>query len=201
MSLRSPGARRGRGTRTGPRTGSAAERQDATDEALIRAVYSEHGGALLAFTTRLLGDRAAAEDVVQEVLVRAWQHTDVLTNGKGSVRSWLFTVARNLATDRVRAQRARPAEVAEDAAPPPQVRDHADRVVDSLTVLPALERLSADHREVLQQVYFHGRSLPEAAAVLGVPPGTVKSRSYYALRALRTALGGRDPIADGAVTP
>ncbi|MCU1629439.1 MAG: polymerase [Pseudonocardia sp.] len=200
MSLRSPGARRGRGTRTGPRTGSAAERQDAADEALIRAVYSEHGGALLAFTTRLLGDRAAAEDVVQEVLVRAWQHADVLTNGKGSVRSWLFTVARNLATDRVRARRARPAEVAEDAAPPPPVGDHADRVVDSLTVLPALERLSADHREVLQQVYFQGRSLPEAAAVLGVPPGTVKSRSYYALRALRTALVGRDPV-DGAVTP
>lgn len=200
MSLRSPGARRGRGTRTGPRTGSAVERQDAADEALIRAVYAEHGGALLAFTTRLLGDRAAAEDVVQEVLVRAWQHADVLTNGKGSVRSWLFTVARNLATDRVRARRARPAEVAEDAAPPPPVGDHADRVVDSLTVLPALERLSADHREVLQQVYFQGRSLPEAAAVLGVPPGTVKSRSYYALRALRTALVGRDPV-DGAVTP
>jgi RNA polymerase sigma-70 factor (ECF subfamily) len=199
MSLRSPGARRGRATRNGPRTGSAAERQDAADEALIRAVYAEHGGALLAFTTRLLGDRAAAEDVVQEVLVRAWQHADVLTNGKGSVRSWLFTVARNLATDRVRAQRARPAEVAEDAAPPPPVGDHADRVVDSLTVLPALERLSADHREVLQQVYFQGRSLPEAAAVLGVPPGTVKSRSYYALRALRTALVGRDPV-DGAVT-
>jgi RNA polymerase sigma-70 factor, ECF subfamily len=200
MSLRSPGARRGRGTRNGPGTGSAAERQDAADEALIRAVYAEHGGALLAFTTRLLGDRAAAEDVVQEVLVRAWQHADVLTNGKGSVRSWLFTVARNLATDRVRAQRARPTEVAEDAAPPPLSGDHADRVVDTLTVLPALERLSADHREVLQQVYFQGRSLPETAAVLGVPPGTVKSRSYYALRALRTALVGRDPV-EGAVTP
>jgi RNA polymerase sigma-70 factor (ECF subfamily) len=159
------------------------------DEALIRAVYAEHGRALLAFTTRLLGDRAAAEDVVQEVLVRAWQHSDVLTNGRGSVRSWLLTVARNLVTDRVRAQRARPAEVEEDAAPPAATVDHADRVVDALTVLPALERLSPDHRDVLAEVYFRGRTLPEAAEVLGVPPGTVKSRSYYALRALRSALG------------
>jgi len=159
------------------------------DEALIRAVYAEHGRALLAFTTRLLGDRAAAEDVVQEVLVRAWQHSDVLTNGRGSVRSWLLTVARNLVTDRVRAQRARPAEVEEDAAPPAATRDHADSVVDALTVLPALERLSPDHRDVLAEVYFRGRTLPEAAEVLGVPPGTVKSRSYYALRALRSALG------------
>ncbi|GAA4707513.1 sigma-70 family RNA polymerase sigma factor [Pseudonocardia yuanmonensis] len=166
--------------RTGPRD---------PDEALIRAVYAEHGRALLAFTTRLLGDRAAAEDVVQEVLVRAWQHSDVLTNGRGSVRSWLLTVARNLVTDRVRAQRARPSEVEEDAAPPVATGDHADRVVDALTVLPALERLSPDHRDVLAEVYFRGRTLPEAAQVLGVPPGTVKSRSYYALRALRTALG------------
>jgi RNA polymerase sigma-70 factor (ECF subfamily) len=166
--------------RTGPRD---------PDEALIRAVYAEHGRALLAFTTRLLGDRAAAEDVVQEVLVRAWQHSDVLTNGRGSVRSWLLTVARNLVTDRMRAQRARPAEVEEDAAPPVPTGDHADRVVDALTVLPALERLSADHRDVLAEVYFRGRTLPEAAKVLGVPPGTVKSRSYYALRALRAALG------------
>jgi RNA polymerase sigma-70 factor, ECF subfamily len=171
--------------------GRARERRGPRDpdEALIRAVYAEHGRALLAFTTRLLGDRAAAEDVVQEVLVRAWQHSDVLTNGRGSVRSWLLTVARNLVTDRVRAQRARPSEVEEDAAPPVSTGDHADRVVDALTVLPALERLSPDHRDVLAEVYFRGRTLPEAAEVLGVPPGTVKSRSYYALRALRTALG------------
>lgn len=189
---RSPGPRRT------TRRPDRARAQDAADEALVRAVYAEHGRALLAFTTRLLGDRAAAEDVVQETLVRAWQHPDVLTNGRGSVRGWLFTVARNLVTDRVRAQRARPAEVAEEAAVPPLTGDHADRVVDALTVLPALERLSPDHREVLAQVYFAGRSLPEAAQVLGVPTGTVKSRSYYALRALRAALTQQAPNAGAA---
>jgi RNA polymerase sigma-70 factor, ECF subfamily len=170
------------------------------DEALIRAVYAEHGRALLAFTTRLLGDRAAAEDVVQEVLVRAWQHSDVLTNGRGSVRSWLLTVARNLVTDGVRAQRARPAEVEMVTAEAAEAtRDHADSVVDALTVLPALERLSPDHRDVLAEVYFRGRTLPEAAQVLGVPPGTVKSRSYYALRALRSALGPTVNNAEGVL--
>ena len=175
-------------------------RDEVADEALLRAVYEEHGRALLAFTTRLLGDRAAAEDVVQETLVRAWQHAEVLTNGRGSVRGWLLTVARNLVTDRVRAQRARPSEVEESAGPPQVTLDHADQVVDSLTVLPALDQLSADHRGVLQQVYFEGRSVAEAAAELGVPKGTVKSRSYYALRALRMALAGADQPANGVTT-
>ena len=70
--------------------------------------------------------------------------------------------------------------------------DHADRVVTSVTVLAALEELSADHRGVLDQIYFRGRSLGEAATALGIPPGTVKSRSYYALRAMREMLTARE---------
>lgn len=163
----------------------------AGDEALVAAVYREHGRAMLAYATRLLGDRAAAEDVVQEALIRAWRHPDALTNGKGSIRGWLLTVVRNLVTDRQRARAARPTEVADTAttaAPAAVVRDHADQVVASVTVLEALEGLSDDHRGVLNQLYFQGRSLRETATALGIPPGTVKSRSYYALQALRRAL-------------
>ena len=161
------------------------------DEALIQAVYREHGRAMLAYATRLLGDRGAAEDVVQEALIRAWRHPEVLTNGKGSIRGWLLTVIRNLVTDRQRARSARPTEVAETAgvtAPAAVERDHADQVVASLTVLEALEGLSDDHRGVLDQLYFQGRSLRETATVLGIPAGTVKSRTYYALQALRRSL-------------
>ncbi len=64
-------------------------------ETLIRTLYAEHGRSLLAYATRLTGDRAAAEDVVQETLVRAWKHAGDLTEGKGSVRGWLLTVATN----------------------------------------------------------------------------------------------------------
>lgn len=158
------------------------------DEALVHTIYAEHGRALIAYATRLMGDRAAAEDVVQETLIRAWRHPEVLTNGKGSTRGWLLTVTRNLVTDRIRARAARPQEVAEDPATPPVERDHADRVVASVTVLRAMDTLSEDHRGVLHQLYFQGRNLREAADALGIPAGTVKSRSYYALRALRASL-------------
>src|ERR1700742_3755411 len=97
-------------------------RQADADEALVRSVYDEHGRALLAYATRLTGDRAIAEDVVQETLVRAWQHREVLVNGKGSVRGWLLTVARTLITDRARARAARPTEVAESPVTPPVAR-------------------------------------------------------------------------------
>ncbi|MFC4498093.1 MULTISPECIES: sigma-70 family RNA polymerase sigma factor [Streptomyces] len=161
------------------------ERRRTGDEALIRALYEEHGGALLAYARRLTGDHAAAEDVVQETLIRAWKHPEALVNGKGSVRGWLLTVARNIITDRYRAKAARPTEVAESAATPPVEKDHADAVVDSMLVMEALDRLSPDHREVLKEIYFQGRSVTEAAETLGIPPGTVKSRSHYALKMLR----------------
>ena len=155
------------------------------DEVLIRSVYEEHGGALLAYATRLTGDRATAEDVVQETLIRAWRHADVLVNGKGSVRGWLLTVARNIITDRFRAKAARPAEVAESPATLAVEEDHADAVVDAMVVLGALDRLTPEHREVLTELYFRERSVAEAADSLGIPAGTVKSRSHYALKALR----------------
>ncbi|GAB3835235.1 sigma-70 family RNA polymerase sigma factor [Kribbella italica] len=159
-------------------------------EELIRSLYAEHGRSLLAYATRLTGDRAAAEDVVQETLLRAWKHSDDLIEGKGSVRGWLLTVARNIVTDRARARAVRPAEVAEVEDRPPVERDHSESVVNSMVVLGALDQVTPEHREVLVELYYRGRTVAEAAKELGVPPGTVKSRSYYALRALRSALGG-----------
>jgi RNA polymerase sigma-70 factor (ECF subfamily) len=170
---------------SGPRTPPS----QAAGEALVRALYEEHGRALLAYATRLTRDRAAAEDVVQETLMRAWRHPEVLVNGRSSVRGWLLTVARNIVTDRIRARGARPAEVAESESQPAAVDRHpAEQVVDSVVVMSAMDRLSNDHRVVLEEVYFKGRSIAETAELLSIPPGTVKSRCYYALRALRSTI-------------
>jgi len=164
----------------------ARRRTDVANEALIRSLFNEHGKAMLAYATRLTGDRGTAEDIVQQALVRAWRHSDKLVNWKNSVRGWLLTVVRNLVTDWVRARRARPTEVTtESPTVVPIQRDHAGPLVDSLVVADALERLSEQHRAVLEQMYLHGRTVTETAEVLQLPPGTVKSRSYYALRQLR----------------
>lgn len=181
-------------TRDDPRPPRPGRPQPAAaDEALVRALYADHGRALLAYATRLTQDRAAAEDVVQETLVRAWRNIEVVTNGRGSVRSWLFTVARNIVIDQVRARAARPTEVAPGADAATAGSDPADQVVDSMVLLDAMDGLSQEHRSVIEELYFRGRAVAEAAAVLDIPPGTVKSRSYYALRAMREKLEPRAP--------
>jgi len=169
-----------------------------SDEALIRSLYEEHGATLLAYTTRLLGDRSAAEDVLQETLIRAWKHADSLTESAGSIRGWLFTVARNIVTDRLRAKAARPPDVAETPTTVPVEQDHAQRVADSMLALEALDHLSDEHRSVIVEIYFHDRSVAETAELLGIPAGTVKSRSHNALKLLRRSLAGRSVALKGA---
>jgi RNA polymerase sigma-70 factor, ECF subfamily len=165
------------------------------DATLLRWVLTEHGRAMMAYAVSLTGQRAAAEDAVQEALVRAWLHPDSLVNGKGSVRGWLLTTVRNVITDTIRARGARPREVAATATVGPICGDHADLVVSALVVRESLARLTAEQRSVVEQVYLHGRSVSQAAERLGIPPGTVKSRAYHAIRTLRgLSRTGRLPL-------
>jgi RNA polymerase sigma-70 factor, ECF subfamily len=166
-------------------------------DAVVTALYRDYGPFVRAYVTGLLRDRYLAEDVVQETMLRAWQHCGQFSDEKGSVRGWLVTVARNIAMDKIRMRRSRPAEVAEDAAPEAVAADHADAVVTALRVRQALAGLSAEHRSVLAEVYFNGCTAGEAAARLGVPEGTVFSRCYYALRVLRAELGPAPEILAG----
>ncbi|GHH91643.1 RNA polymerase sigma factor SigL [Streptomyces capillispiralis] len=164
-----------------------------TAEHELAALQREHGRPLFALLLRLCdGDRQRAEDLVQETLVRAWQHPEALrAEDFDSVRPWLLTVGRRLAIDARRARQARPAEVGDAVLENARViSDHAERAAAMLDVREAVKTLTPEHREVLVLVYFQGASVAEAATALGIPPGTVKSRAFYALRALRRVLPG-----------
>lgn len=156
----------------------------------MRALYAEHAAPLLRYALRLTnGDRQRAEDIVQETLLRAWMHPEAISDRPA--RPWLFAVAHNLSVDAHRARRSRPPEVADGALALFPVPDEADRVLESWAVGDALRVLRPEHRQVLVQTYYLGRSVAEAALALGIPAGTVKSRTFYALRALKLALEER----------
>jgi RNA polymerase sigma-70 factor (ECF subfamily) len=158
----------------------------------LRALFDAHASVLLAYAMRLTGgDRARAEDVVQETLVRAWRNLDRLDERAAPVRPWLFTVAQRIAIDAHRARRARPAEVGDEMLAVIPALDELEPMLDRVVVSDALGSLSREHRAVIVETYYRGRSVAEAAEVLGIPPGTVKSRCYYALRALKLALAER----------
>ncbi len=159
------------------------------DQALMQQLHDEHAAALWGYCLRLTGqDRARAEDVVQETLVRAWRHFSVLDGSQGSVRAWLFTVARNIVIDEWRTRRARSELSVADVPDRPDQVDSTDQLLLSWVVAEAITQLSPDHRAVLLECYYRGAPVAEAARRLGIPAGTVKSRTHYALRALRLAL-------------
>jgi RNA polymerase sigma-70 factor (ECF subfamily) len=179
----------GRGRTGGVGRSPRAHRALAPDpQELLQTLYTEHAPALRAYVTRMLSDPYQAEDVVQETMLRAWRNAEILIPERGSVNGWLMRVAHNIAVDKIRARKARPDEVEESAATPRSLDDHASAVVDTVFVARALARLSPAHREVLRVVYFADRTAVQAAEVLGLPVGTVKSRTYHALRRLKTCL-------------
>ncbi len=157
-----------------------------SDEVLLRELYDQHAAALLRYLLPLTdGDRGRAEDLVQETLLRAWRHPEALSRA-APIRPWLYTVARNLAVDAHRARSARPREVSDAVlSTVPDPTADLDRAVQGWVVADALASLRPEHRQVLIETYFRGHSVAEAAAILKIPAGTVKSRTYYALRAFR----------------
>ncbi len=163
-------------------------RQD--EQAALRELHGDYAQMLWRFAMRLVHDRAQAQDVVQETLLRAWQHPEVLTREPAALRAGLFTVARNLVIDEWRSARHRH-EFGTDQLPETPADDATERVLDAWLVGDAMESLSADHREVIRLAYYGGRDTASIAVELDIPEGTVKSRLHYGLRALRLALEER----------
>lgn len=161
----------------------------------IEAIYRLHGNPLYRFLLRItLGDHRQAEDLLQETLFRTWRYLENHTADVARLRPWLYTVARRVAIDAARAGQARPTEVIfTDLASLPAAHDDIERLLNVLTIRSGLKSLTPAHRNVLIEVFYHDRTAAEAAAILGIPEGTVRSRVFYALRALGTVTGFASP--------
>ena len=155
-------------------------------------LHDDWAGPLHAFAIRRLGDREAAEEVVQDTLLNAWRHRDRFDPARGSEATWLFAIARNLVIDRLRRRRVRPVTGAsydeQDHHVVADDRLEVDRLLETWQVADALAALGPHHRDALVLCHWRGHSVAEAARMLDVPEGTVKSRVYYGLRALRLQL-------------
>jgi RNA polymerase sigma-70 factor (ECF subfamily) len=156
-------------------------------EERLYLLYRLHGGPLFGFVLRqTLGDSRQAEDVVQETFVRAWCHMLRHPVDLEWFRPWLYTVARRLVIDNLRTRKARPSEVLlTDLARLPASEDPIELLLVRQSVRHALRALSPQHRAVLIDLYYRGLSYAEVADRQGIPVGTVRSRTHYALRALR----------------
>ncbi|MFB8274108.1 sigma-70 family RNA polymerase sigma factor [Nocardia colli] len=151
----------------------------ATDRALL------HWRAMHA-----LGDSGLAEQAVQESLLRAWRSCGFFDATKGSVRTWLLAILRNVIIDMVRARAARPGDTGwDEVGELSDVRyahpDFADGLIDGLLVAELLALLPEPQREAVIEVILRDRAYQEVADDIGVPVGTVKTRVHYALRSLR----------------
>jgi RNA polymerase sigma-70 factor (ECF subfamily) len=168
--------------------------RSALDDRSIREVYAAHAGEMYGFAVRSLSDRGLAEEAVQEAFVRAWRSGDRFDPHLGTMRGWLFSILRHVVIDMARSRSIQPppisGELIDLAAErgDASVEDGFDRALLAWQIEEALRRISEDHRRVVLEIYYRRRPYAEVASELKVPVGTVKSRVYYALRALRLAL-------------
>lgn len=156
----------------------------------VEELYRRYGGRLYRFGLHLLGDSGLADELVQECFVRLWRTAGRFDISRGTVAAYLFVMGRSIAADLRKRPSSRPLAPVEEAQVPAQP-DDADRIVDTLAVQDALDSLSAAHREVLMLVHSEGLTQTQIAERLDVPLGTVKTRMFHGLRALKTALAER----------
>ncbi len=156
----------------------------------VAELYRRYAGRLYRSGLQLLGDAGLAEELVQECFVRLWRTAGRFDLSRGTVAAYLFVMARTIGADLRKRPSSRPFSPVEDNQLPPQP-DTADRIVETLMVQDAMESLSPAHREVLMLVNKEGLTQTQIAERLGLPVGTVKTRLFHGLRALRSALAER----------
>jgi RNA polymerase sigma-70 factor, ECF subfamily len=184
----------------GPATMPRVAAIEPTDEDLLARVadgdrdafgdlYTRYARAVLGLAMRRLGDRGRAEDAAQEAFASVWRAARTYRRDRGPVAPWLYAVARNAIADRGRARIEPPAEPVDTAADEPGPPEHAEQSWLAWRVHRALETLPDNERAVLELAYWSGLSQSEISHKLGIPLGTVKTRTRSGLRRLADELG------------
>lgn len=174
------------------------------DQAALGDVYDRYASVAMAVALRVVSERELAEDLVHDAFVVVWQKIDRFDAARGSLRSWILTIVRNRAIDRLRATKPRIEIGDADDRSLLQTSSNPtwDEAVERLGVLQlrtAVERLPAEQREAIELAYFGGRTYREIATITGVSQGTANGRLRLALAKLRAALGGTDAAPNGLV--
>jgi RNA polymerase sigma-70 factor (ECF subfamily) len=164
---------------------------ETTDVEKLQQIFEERSGILLRFLRRINSDRPQiVEDLLQETMLRVWRNIGDVPTSEDHIQPWLFTVARNVSADEARKRRRRPQEYhgerdLQDYSTP---MDPMDFVVATESMLEAYRNLSPDRKKALEEIYLNSRSAGDAASLLAVPVGTAKSRAFYAMDSLRSAV-------------
>jgi RNA polymerase sigma-70 factor (ECF subfamily) len=170
--------------------------------AALEVLYDRYASMILGVSLKVIGDRAAAEDVLQETFWRVWQSADTYQSQRGSFTGWLFRIARNLAIDAYRRRNVRPQTIIDtnnanpilEQTPDPDtdVAEQAQSVLKNRQVQSALGSLPRLQRQVLEMAYFYGMTRQEIAEATGEALGTIHTRARLGLQKLREELEGED---------
>jgi RNA polymerase sigma-70 factor, ECF subfamily len=156
----------------------------------VAMLYGRYGRRLFRFGVQHLRDEGLAEEMVQETFVRLWRTASRFDAGKSSVGTYLYVIARSVAADLRKRPSSRPLMPVQDVDVPP-VPDSVDRIIDSMVVREAVDTLGPAHADVIRLAQEEGLTQQQIAERLGLPLGTVKTRTFHGMRALRTALTER----------
>ncbi len=170
-----------------------SQRLVAGDESALREAYREHGAALLGLATRVLGNAASVEDIVQEVFVGLWERPERFDPTRGRLRTYLLALTHSRVVDRLRADDSQRRRLDEAGRQPPRAHtpDPTEAVEDRLAraaVRRALDELPHEQRTAIELAYFGGLPYREVAVVLGEPEGTVRYRIRSGMQKMRAAL-------------
>src|SRR3954451_2291021 len=169
--------------------GELIQRAAGGDRSAFELLYQRYARPVFGLALRRLGDRGRAEDAVQETFASIWRSASSYKPDRGPGAPWLYAVARNAIVDRARARNEIPSEIPDEPAPDSGPGDRAEQNWVAWRVHRALEELPEREREGLALAYWSGLSQSEVSEFLGIPLGTVKTRTRAALAKLSEILG------------